>query len=523
MSRRVLLYAVTAAAWLAFAGWLHRDYLRRVAAERAALRARGEAILVALESGIRAMARAPFGRRAEHLKAALDALMQKLVAERDALREQGKPVPKELESRLQMLPKLKGGPADQLRASLEELVRHPAVLGVAIVDREGRTIVSAGITGGDTDERPVSPQDQWRDGMLLLTRAVDVSRFDWLFCELRSMAPSGMRQRSRRAGPRRGRWAEAWGQTSSPGGPPGPRFSDREREKAPGPVYARLAMSQGELADVAREHLRMALTAGAIGLLAAAGVALAWHVSLRNREQAAALQTAEAQNQHLREMQLAGAGLAHEIKNPLNVLRGTAQSLLANGSQAGDEGLRRMLDETDRVVSRLNSFLSFSRVPTPELTKVDATRLVQQVAELVGHGVDHQDAKIEVQPLPSIEADPELFRQMVFNLVHNAVRATADGGAVRIAAVPQAASRVTMEIADTGTGVPEPMREQLFRPYCSGWEGGTGLGLSIVRQIALAHGWRVGYRPNSNAGSTFWIAGIKTRQDPAEHDPAPGS
>jgi nitrogen-specific signal transduction histidine kinase len=62
------------------------------------------------------------------------------------------------------------------------------------------------------------------------------------------------------------------------------------------------------------------------------------------------------------------------------------------------------------------------------------------------------------------------------------------------------------------------MEEKLFRPYCSAWPGGIGLGLSIVRQLALAQGWRVGYRPNPGGGSVFWISGIEITELDHERD-----
>jgi len=274
-------------------------------------------------------------------------------------------------------------------------------------------------------------------------------------------------------------------------------------------------MSQGELASVIRQHAVMGLTAGAIGLIAAAVLAGAWHVSIRNRDQASALELAEAQNQHLREMQLAGAGLAHEIRNPLNVLRGTAQGMSEDCQQTGRQGqsAQRMLDEIDRIVSRLNAFLSFSNLATPEIAPVDAKQIVEEVGALLQHGLEDGKLEIAVDDLPSIRADRTLFRQIVFNLLHNAARATRDSGSVRVEAVRSDRSHLTLEVTDTGLGVSEELRERLFRPYCAGGEGGSGLGLSIVRQLAIAHGWQVGYRPNPDGGSTFWVASIEIAEN----------
>ena len=284
-----------------------------------------------------------------------------------------------------------------------------------------------------------------------------------------------------------------------------------ERGRSSSPVYARLVLSQGELASIIQHHAHMALLAGMVGLVAAVFLGVAWHSSIKNREQVAALEVAEAQNLHLREMQLAGAGLAHEMKNPLNIVRGTAQGMLQNGNKPAKErqALERMLDEIDRVVSRLNEFLSFSRMPKPEFSPVSVRQVVDQVSSLLHHGMEAENPKIAVSELPTILADRRLFRQIVFNLLHNGVRATEEAGSVRVYAAATGPTTVRLEVSDSGTGVPEGMRDSLFRPYCTGWSGGTGLGLCIVRQLALAHGWKVGYRPSQDGGSTFWISGIE--------------
>ena len=333
----------------------------------------------------------------------------------------------------------------------------------------------------------------------------------WLHGELRSMSmahlPSGHRGRGWRGG-------------RGPLGRRGlPSFAS-ENGKDRGPIHARLLMSQGQLASVIRQHAKMASTTGAVGLLAAAILTAAWRMSMRSREQRAALELAEAHNQHLRELQFAGAGLAHEMKNPLNVIRGTAQTMRQNGhrTDAERQALERMLDEIDRVVSRLNEFLSFSRIPEPEWADVSAEEVVEEIASLLEHGEEGGEARITVDDLPTIRADGALFRQVVFNLLHNAMRATEDGGSIRVQAVHDGQSRITMEFIDTGVGVSDDLRDKLFRPYCSGWEGGTGLGLSIVRQIALAHGWKVGCRPNDDQGTTFWVSDIEGTKDEATGD-----
>lgn len=143
MSRHHAIYAVPAAAWLAFAAWLYHDHTQKVQAERESLRAQGEAILVALESGIMGLSRSR-GGGGEHFKVLVAGLLEKLTAERAALQNQDKEVPKELESRIDALSRYKAGPIEQLKASLEELAQNSFVLGAAILNDGGQLIVSAG-------------------------------------------------------------------------------------------------------------------------------------------------------------------------------------------------------------------------------------------------------------------------------------------------------------------------------------------------------------------------------------------
>ena len=506
MFRRSVVYLVPLMAWLAFAGWLWQGSAAKVAAEKASLRAQGEAILVALESGMGALARIDMGRL-EEARAALAELEEQAENEGDDLSWEYQWRLSEARARFEAMSRYRLGRLGQLQASLDELVQSAGVLAVSVVDSQGRTVVSAGDVSRWTAERPTEDHEVWLEGALALTRKVTPRRAQWIRPDVARR--SGFGGDGGPYGHHYGRSRDRGGGRGSAGG------------AKPGPIYSRLILSQGELAAIVAQHRAMALTAGAVGLLAAAVLAAAWHTSIKSREQAAALGLAEAQNQHLREMQLAGAGLAHEIKNPLNVLRGTAQAMLQGEGQTPEqrEQLECMLDEIDRMVSRLDEFLSFSRVPTPELAPVRTAQVVEQVAALLQHGAEGAAVAIEVGELPTVQADRGLLRQVVFNLLHNAARAAGESGQVRVAAVADGSSRVTLEVCDSGVGVPEELRDQLFRPYCSGWQGGTGLGLSIVRQIAAAHGWKVGYRPNEDSGSTFWVSHIQVVNDdqPDEH------
>jgi len=542
LPRRLLVYATPVAAWLAFAGWLCHDFLRKAEAERAALRDRGETILVALQSGIRAITRSR-SKRYSFFRQSRDALLKRLIDERASLLAEGELVPDELESRIETLSALRIGGTERLQASLDELAKSPSVFAIGILPAAGEAIMSVGELTRWAVGEPEDGHEAWMDGALILTRKMTEPPSEWIRRELGEEIKKrylAARNRGRSDGkgpaPAPPREAKAPDQPRPPPPPPAhskdavlpapsdgqkPESSPKQQDPTRGPIYARLALSRGELATAITQHLRMACTAGLFGLVAAALLAIVWDVSIRNREQAAELAVAGARNEHLREMQLAGAGLAHELRNPLNVLRGTAQAMLGAGDMENDVrgGLKCMVAEIDRVVSRLNGFVSFSRVPSPERSSVNAKQVAEQVVGLLQHASDANNTEVEFSDLPVIQADPGLFRQVIFNLLHNALRATEASGAVQVRAIRKEKSKATIEVSDTGIGVPEDIQGELFRPYCTGWDEGTGLGLSIVRQIALAHGWEVGYRPNEGGGSTFWIAGIEVVRSDGQPGP----
>ena len=108
----------------------------------------------------------------------------------------------------------------------------------------------------------------------------------------------------------------------------------------------------------------------------------------------------------------------------------------------------------------------------------------------------------------TIEADEQLLRQALFNLVLNAVQAVAGGGRVQILTQKLNGS-ATLEVRDDGPGVPSERRQEIFKPYFTTNQKGTGLGLAVVQQIVLAHGWEIECLPNEPRGAIFRISHLK--------------
>lgn len=252
--------------------------------------------------------------------------------------------------------------------------------------------------------------------------------------------------------------------------------------------------------------------------VAVAGVGLAF----RNLNRAADLQLrllrASEMNTHLREMNLAAAGLAHETKNPLNIIRGLAQMISKQDDTPPTvrERSRSIVDETDRVTAQLNEFINYSRPREVRRGPLGLNTAVGEVARALGHDLEEKSVQLHVQPeLPWIEADEQLLRQALFNLLFNAVQAVAQGGEIWVTATLAANGTAVLDIHDNGSGVAPEHRKEIFKPYFTTHQKGTGLGLAIVSQIVLAHGWEIECVPNEPRGARFRLTHLKVVSKPS--------
>ena len=218
----------------------------------------------------------------------------------------------------------------------------------------------------------------------------------------------------------------------------------------------------------------------------------------------------ELEARHLSDLSQAAAGLAHETRNPLGLVRGwtqrLAQSDLQNRQQ--QEQARAVVEECDRVTARINQFLSFARPCRPELEPVDAEQLIAELAVLLEPDLDAKELKLQhsvSKPWKMIRVDREMFRQALFNLISNAIQFAPEKGAVEISVHNDQDGHGRIEVADRGPGVPAEVVDLLFSPYFTTRPDGTGLGLAIVRRIATTHGWEAGYTARPGGGSIFWL------------------
>jgi signal transduction histidine kinase len=256
----------------------------------------------------------------------------------------------------------------------------------------------------------------------------------------------------------------------------------------------------------------------ALGTLLLLATAVVWQFTVRVAQMEGKTRVLQSEARHLRELSQAAAGLAHETRNPLGLIRGWTQRLAEAGlpGAAGQEQACAVLEECDRVTARINQFLAFARQPEPILEPVLVGELVADLQSMLQPDLDERALRLEALGMdggPAIMADREQLRQILFNLLQNAIAYAPANSAIGVTmrrSQPTGARKVCyrLEVTDHGPGVSPGVRDTLFEPYVSERPGGTGLGLSIARRIAVAHAWEIGQRQADTGGSIFWIDGI---------------
>ncbi|MES2696164.1 MAG: ATP-binding protein [Verrucomicrobiota bacterium] len=253
------------------------------------------------------------------------------------------------------------------------------------------------------------------------------------------------------------------------------------------------------------------------GLAVAAAVffVLAWRNVRKNSELQIRLVKAGEMNTHLTEMNFAAAGLAHETRNPLNLIRGLAQMITMEAPAPSKlkAHASTIIEEADRVTVQLNEFIHYSKPREAHPAPVEMARLAGDITRTLQADIEEKQLRIELLDTPLVvQADEALFRQAVFNLLLNAIQAVSSGGKIFVR-WSVTGDEATLEIADDGPGVPTADRTAIFKPYVTMRPKGVGLGLAIVQQIVLAHGWTIMCEGNEPQGAIFRIAHLKVARD----------
>lgn len=205
------------------------------------------------------------------------------------------------------------------------------------------------------------------------------------------------------------------------------------------------------------------------------------------------------------------AKLAHEIGNPLNGMSVATQLLERRlGKLTEDEmiqsSVRALRNQTTRLANLLAEFRSLSRRQSFAFRPTKLTEVIQDVINTELGLYTERGVAVEQAfsaDLPPVIVDQDKLKQVVLNLCKNAIEAMPDGGTLTLR-VHHAGESVQIEVADTGTGIPDGVN--IFEPFMTTKREGTGLGLSIARQIIAAHDGTLTYRSELGKGTTFVVA-----------------
>jgi signal transduction histidine kinase len=273
-----------------------------------------------------------------------------------------------------------------------------------------------------------------------------------------------------------------------------------------------LVMSTENFRAIATHDWWLRCVIGFFAGISALGAGLAWRNTERTSELQIRLVRASEQNSHLKELNLAAAGLAHETRNPLNIIRGQAHMMARAPGTSPEiqEKSRLIIGETDKVTAQLTEFINYSRPREVRRVKVSPSAIANEVVRTLGYDLEEKKLRVEVTGENfSVEADEQLLRQVLFNLVLNAVQAADTGGRIQIALQRSDKNEAVLEVRDDGPGVLPANRSEIFKPYFTTHQKGTGLGLAVVQQIVHAHGWDINYLPNEPRGAIFRLAHLK--------------
>jgi two-component system, NtrC family, sensor histidine kinase HydH len=234
------------------------------------------------------------------------------------------------------------------------------------------------------------------------------------------------------------------------------------------------------------------------------------------------LQRAEAEARRSERLAALGqlsAGLAHEIRNPLGVIKGSAEMLaqkLQNAPPLAGELAGYISSEVNRLNALVSRFLDFARPLTVELRPLRISDIVDHCIESVQGQMPHAKVSVERHyslDQPKILADEQLCERVFVNLILNAYqaiesRADQQGGKLSVLVAPKTSKGkrgVEIIIEDTGPGVPPEIRELIFNPFFTSKKEGVGLGLSIVAKIVDDHRGSIRLDSDTTGGARFCV------------------
>jgi len=278
-----------------------------------------------------------------------------------------------------------------------------------------------------------------------------------------------------------------------------------------------MAMSTESVQTASTQDLWLRFIIALLASVSVFGLGFAWRNLVKSSDLQMYLLRASEMNSYLREMNVAAAGLAHETRNPLNIVRGLAQMISRepNVSEEIKNKSRQITDEVDRVTGQLNEFINYSRPREVRRAPVALDAVVGDVVRALQSDIEDKAIQLKADgDNLTVDADEQLLRQVLFNLLINSVQAVDPHGEIQVVSQKYSSTEAQIEVRDNGPGVQPEHRGEIFKPYFTTHPKGTGLGLAVVQQICLAHGWDIEYVPNTPKGAVFRLGRLKLSSKP---------
>jgi signal transduction histidine kinase len=186
------------------------------------------------------------------------------------------------------------------------------------------------------------------------------------------------------------------------------------------------------------------------------------------------------------------AGISHEIRNPLGIIRSSAELLKKKVGKIDPSNALPdiIVEEASRLNGIITDFINFARPRSPKLSPCRLDDVIEKTLTFLAPQIEERGYTIEKayqKPLPEIMGDAPMLHQSLLNLFINAMQAMPDGGSIRIDLRAEG-GLARIEIEDTGHGIPADLTEKIWDPFFTTKDKGTGLGLGIVKNIIEAHG-----------------------------------
>jgi signal transduction histidine kinase len=205
------------------------------------------------------------------------------------------------------------------------------------------------------------------------------------------------------------------------------------------------------------------------------------------------------------------AGIAHEVRTPLGIMRGSAQMLsrsIPPDYPEGSELAGMIVEEVDRLDRVVAGLLELARPRAPVFEPTALAPLLNRAIDFLEAPSRDKDICVTRAlgvSIPPVRCDPDQIYQVALNLILNAIQILPRGGQIRIRTLAPAHGRVAFDVADDGPGIPPELQDRIFTPFFSAREGGTGLGLALVQRIVQAHRGTITVQSEPGRGTTFRV------------------